>query len=121
MGVKHHDDPTLERVAVVGCRQVNGHVEAGSIRTICPEYLIPNPFHILQENLLTAAVIEFCGPAVGMAGDSLSGFQGAVIFQKIRDAGRPKRVRRIVRRQSGLFQPSFEHVRGVSPHKRPTR
>jgi hypothetical protein len=31
------------------------------------------------------------------------GFQGAVIFQKIRDTGRPKRVRRIVRRQSSLF------------------
>jgi hypothetical protein len=26
-------------------------------------------------------VIEFRGPAVGVAGDSLSGFQGAVIFQ----------------------------------------
>jgi hypothetical protein len=31
MGVKHHD-PTLERVALVGCRQVNAHVEAGSSR-----------------------------------------------------------------------------------------
>jgi hypothetical protein len=40
-----------------------------------------------RANLLTAAVIEFRGPAVGMAGDSLSGFQGAVIFQKISDAG----------------------------------
>jgi hypothetical protein len=36
---------------------------------------------------LAAAVIEFCGPAVGVAGDSLSGFKSAVIFQKIRDAG----------------------------------
>ena len=52
--------------------------------------LIPNPLHILQENLLTAAVIEFRCPAVGVAGDALSGFKGAVIFQKIRDACRAK-------------------------------
>jgi|SRR5271165_1570374 len=51
---------------------------------------IPNPFHIFEQNLLTAVVIEFRGSAVGVAGDSLSGFKGAVIFQKVRDAGRPK-------------------------------
>jgi hypothetical protein len=51
---------------------------------------VPNPFHIFEQNLLTAAVIEFRSPAVGMAGDSLSGFKGAIIFQKIRDAGRPE-------------------------------
>ena len=53
-------------------------------------FSVPNPLHILEQNLLTAAVIEFRGPAVGVAGDSLSGFKGAVIFQKIRDAGRPE-------------------------------
>jgi len=46
--------------------------------------------HIFEQNLLSAAVIEFRGPAVGMAGDPLRGFKGAVIFQKIRDAGRPE-------------------------------
>ena len=46
--------------------------------------------HIFEQNLLSAAVIEFRGPAVGVAGDSLSGFKSAVIFQKIRDTGRPK-------------------------------
>jgi hypothetical protein len=51
---------------------------------------IPNPLHVLQKDLLAAAVIEFRGPAVGVAGDSLSGFKGAVIFQKIRDACRAK-------------------------------
>jgi hypothetical protein len=51
---------------------------------------IPNPLHVLEQNLLSAPVIEFRGPAVGMAGDPLSGFKGAVIFQKIRDAGRPE-------------------------------
>ncbi len=51
---------------------------------------IPNALHILQEHLLASAVIEFCGPAVGVASDSLSGFKGAVIFQEIRDAGRPE-------------------------------
>ena len=58
--------------------------------------LVSNPLHILQQNLLAAAVIEFRGPAVGVAGDSLSGFKGTVIFQKIRDTGRPKGVRGIV-------------------------
>jgi hypothetical protein len=47
-----------------------------------------NPLHVLEKHLLAAAVIKLCGPAVGVAGDSLSGFKGAVIFQKIRDAGR---------------------------------
>jgi hypothetical protein len=51
---------------------------------------IPNPLHIFEQNLLASAVIEFCGPAVGVAGNPLSGFKGAVIFQKIRDAGRPE-------------------------------
>jgi len=46
--------------------------------------------HVLQEHLLTAAVIEFRGPAVGVASDPLGGFQGAVICQKIRDTGRPE-------------------------------
>jgi hypothetical protein len=46
--------------------------------------------HVLQENLLTAAVVEFRSAAVGVAADSLSGFQGAVIFQKIRDPGGPE-------------------------------
>jgi hypothetical protein len=38
-----------------------------------------------------------------VAGDPLSGFKGAIILEKIRDAGRPEGVGRIVRRQSGLF------------------
>ena len=41
---------------------------------------IANSLHVLQEDLLTAAVIKFRGPAVGVAGDSLSGFKRAVIF-----------------------------------------
>jgi hypothetical protein len=47
------------------------------------DFLVPNPFHVLQEHLLTAAVIEFRGPTISVAGDSLSGFKGAVIFQKL--------------------------------------
>ena len=39
--------------------------------------LISNPLHVLHEHLLTAAVVKL-SPAVGVAGDSLSGFQGAV-------------------------------------------
>jgi hypothetical protein len=45
---------------------------------------------VLEQNLLTAPVIGFRGPAVGVARDSLSGFKGAVIFQKIRNTGRPE-------------------------------
>src|SRR5208283_246422 len=44
----------------------------------------------VQENLLTSTIIKFCGPAVRVAGDSLSGFKCPIIFQKIRDAGRPE-------------------------------
>src|ERR1700751_6428131 len=72
-------------------------------------------FHVLQEHLLAAAVIQFRGPAVGMAGDSLSSLKGAVIFQKIRDAGCPERVRRIMRRPTGLFYSQLSHVPGARP------
>jgi hypothetical protein len=51
---------------------------------------IPNPLHVFEQNLLTAAVVKFCGSAVGVAGDPLRGFKGAVIFQKVSDAGRPE-------------------------------
>jgi hypothetical protein len=51
---------------------------------------IPNPLHVLEQYLLAAAVIQFRSPAIGVASDSLSGFKSAIIFQKIRDAGRPK-------------------------------
>ena len=44
--------------------------------------------HIFEQYLLAAAVIKLRGPTVGVTGYSLSGFQGAIIFQKIRDAGR---------------------------------
>ena len=46
---------------------------------------VPDSLHILQQHLLSTAVIKLCRTTVGMAGDSLGSFQGAVIFQKIRD------------------------------------
>jgi hypothetical protein len=64
---------------------------------------VSNPFHVFEENLLTAAVIKLCRPAVGVASNPLSGFKSAVVLEKIRDAGRPEGVRRIVRWQSGLL------------------
>jgi hypothetical protein len=45
-----------------------------------------NHFPCLEQYLLTATVIELRGPVVGVAGDSLSSFKGAVILQKICDA-----------------------------------
>jgi hypothetical protein len=73
--------------------------DPNGIRTRVTEMnLIPNSLHVLQEYLLAAAVIEFCGPAIDVARDSLSGFKGTVILQTIRDAGRPGRVRRMARR-----------------------
>ena len=58
-----------------------------------PGTLIPNPLHILEQNLLAAAVVDVRDSAVGVAGNALSGFKGALIFQKILDTGRPKQVR----------------------------
>ena len=51
-----------------------------------------NPLHVLLEYLR--------GAAVSVVGDSLIGFQGAVIFKKICDVGRAKGARRIVNRES---------------------
>ena len=56
-------------------------------RSGCRWRSIANPLHVLEQNLLATAVIEFRGSAVGVAGDSLSGFKGAVIFKKIGDTG----------------------------------
>ena len=81
---------------------------------------VPNPLHVLEQNLLAASVIEFCRPAVGVASDSLSGFQSAVVFEKIRDAGRAEGMRRIMSWQSGLFESALQHVCGVSTHEWPT-
>ena len=77
----------LESNTGIGCILVSCVCFYVSLR---PLKLIANPLHILQQNLLAATVIEFRGPAVGVAGYPLSGFKGAVIFQKIRDAGRPE-------------------------------
>jgi hypothetical protein len=55
--------------------------------------LIPNPLHIFEKYLLPAAVKELGRSAVSVPGNSLSGFKSAVIFQKVRDAGRPESVR----------------------------
>jgi hypothetical protein len=81
----------LSRIAVPKFNHLLGMLSNGYFRneeTIRSS--ISNPLHVFEQNLLTAAVIEFRGPAVGVTRDSLSGFQGDVIFQKIRDAGRPK-------------------------------
>jgi hypothetical protein len=51
---------------------------------------VPDALHVLQENFLSAAIVELGGPAVGMTGDTLSGFKGTVILQKIRDASCPE-------------------------------
>ena len=42
--------------------------------------LVPNPFHILEQNLLPAAVVKFCSAAVGVAGDSLGGLQRSAVL-----------------------------------------
>src|SRR6516162_2899040 len=74
---------------------------------------VPNSLHVFEQNLLTAAVIELRRPAIGVAGDTLSGFKGAVIFQKIGDACRPERVRRIMSWESSLLEPPLKHLRRV--------
>ena len=33
--------------------------------------LIPNPLHVLDEQLLSATVVKFCGAAVSVPGDAL--------------------------------------------------
>jgi hypothetical protein len=52
-------------------------------------------------------LVLVCGTRVRSAqqqppGNALSGFEGSIIFQKIRHAGRPERVR--FRRWSGAFR-----------------
>jgi hypothetical protein len=48
--------------------------------------------NVLKEYLLTAAVIELRGPTVDLASDSLGGFRGAVVFRKIGDPIRTKKI-----------------------------
>jgi hypothetical protein len=53
-----------------------------------PAWNIKELNSVFEQNLLTSAVVKFRGSAVGVAVFSLIGFERAVIFQKIRDAGR---------------------------------
>jgi hypothetical protein len=39
------------------------------------ELSVTNPLHVLNKQLLRAAVVKFCGPAVGVASDTLGDFQ----------------------------------------------
>jgi hypothetical protein len=71
--------------------------------------LISDPFHVLDQNLLAAAIVELRCPAVSVAGDSLRHFQRSSVLQKVRDPCRPKRMGRKCIRQSGVFEPAFEH------------
>jgi hypothetical protein len=71
------------------CYYLSCFLSSAALRSILHPS-VANPFHILQQYLLTAAIIEFRCPAICVAGDALSGFQGAVIFQKIGDAGGPE-------------------------------
>jgi hypothetical protein len=109
--------PGRDQVQLRNAEEVNGRRKR-SVLLVCwhDKILRPSVSNPLQmsssRTLCSRTVIEFRGPAVGVAGDSLRGFQGAVIFQKILDPGRPERVGRIVSRQPRLFEPSLEHVRG---------
>jgi hypothetical protein len=42
---------------------------------------------LISPRTTIATIVEFCGPAVGVPGNALSGFKGTVIFQKISAAG----------------------------------
>jgi hypothetical protein len=51
---------------------------------------VPDAFHILKQDLLTTTIIEFGSTAIGVPGNALGGFERAVIFEEIRDTGRPE-------------------------------
>jgi hypothetical protein len=74
----------VEKAGLYNTKRMHFNIESS------PNVELGISLHVLEQNLLAAAVIKFRGAAVGMAGDPLSGFKSAVIFQKIRDAGRPE-------------------------------
>ena len=76
-----------------GTNKSNGRLMFRGITNVSA--LEPNSLVVLGKPLFRS-VIELCRPTVSVAGDALSGFKGAVIFQKIRDSRRPERMRRIV-------------------------
>jgi hypothetical protein len=63
---------------------------------------------VFEQHLLSAAIIKLCRSAVGMVSDPLSGFKGAVILQKIRDAGFFAQISRMER---------FELSNSLNPYK----
>ena len=77
------DDTVLCLAILTSCSTASPIKAAGvaiTVRRLILDISIPNSLHIFEQNLLPAAVIEFCGSAVGVAGDPLSGFKSAVIF-----------------------------------------
>jgi hypothetical protein len=71
--------------------------------------LISNPHHVLQENLLTATVVELRCPALGVAGDPLCHFQRSSVLQKIDDACRSKRNGERMHPTTRRLRAAFEH------------
>jgi hypothetical protein len=77
---------------------------------------VSNPLHVFEQNVLTAAIVELRCPAVGVTSNSLSGFKGPVIFQKIRDASSPERMGGIIAHNAGISQsPSLRPLIGSLP------
>jgi hypothetical protein len=72
-------------------------VELASNESLC--WLVANPFHVLQEHLLAAAVVGLRCPAVGMPGDPLRHFKRSSILQEVRDSGSSQRMGRECIRQ----------------------
>jgi hypothetical protein len=52
--------------------------------------LIPNPLHVLEQELLPTPIIEFGGATIGVTGYPLGHLQRAIVFQVVGDAGGAK-------------------------------
>jgi hypothetical protein len=76
---------------------------------------VPDALHVLQENFLSTAVIEFRGAAVGVAGNPLGYLQSPTVLQVVRDAGRSERVRGIIAHDAGVSQPSLQEISSIKP------
>ena len=69
----------MQSLFLCACNGPSGDRRGGDGNRI---YSISDSLHVFEQNLLPAAVIEFRSPAVGVAGESLSGFKSASFSRK---------------------------------------
>lgn len=74
----------------------------------------PDPFYLVETELLVAAVVELCRACTGMVRHLRRLLQRSTVFQIRRDSGRPKAMIAELGRDAGCRRSATYHRVGIS-------